>query len=79
MRKCGVERSEMNEQGDYILSLYTFFACVEADTKGMCVSFVNQEKIMDHHKERERETLVSVCLTELSDGLANKRSKTICR
>lgn len=45
----------MNEQGDYILplSLSTFFACVEVDTKGMCVSFVNQEKIMDHHKERD--------------------------
>lgn len=49
---------------------------MEVDTKGIYVSFVNQEKNMGHHKEREREreTLVSVCLTELSelsDGLAN--------
>lgn len=37
-----------------IFSLSTFFfACVEVDTKGMCVSFVNQEKNMDHHKERD--------------------------
>lgn len=37
-----------------IFSLSTYFlACVEVDTKSMCVSFVNQEKIMDHHKERD--------------------------
>lgn len=44
-----------------IFSLSTYFlACVEVDTKGMCVSFVNQEKIMDHHKERERDLFLFV-------------------
>lgn len=43
-----------------IFSLSTFFACVEVDTKGMCVSFVNQEKNMDHHKERERHLFLFV-------------------
>lgn len=47
----------MNEQGDYILPIYFFFIC-----EGMCVSFVNQEKNMDHHKERERDTCF--CLSD---------------
>lgn len=54
----------MNKGIIFSLSRVLFCACVEVDTKGMCVSFVNQEKIMDHHKERERETLVSVCLID---------------
>lgn len=43
----------MNKGIIFSLSKVLFFACMEVDTKGMCVSFVNQEKNMDHHKERD--------------------------
>lgn len=43
----------MNKGIIFSLSLLFLLACVEVDTKGMCVSFVNQEKNMDHHKERD--------------------------
>lgn len=52
----------MNKGIIFSLPYLLFFACVEVDTKGMCVSFVNREKIMDHHKERERDTCF--CLSD---------------